>query len=55
MMEGLATRSSVAGKDGVAVETKESKIGGFSGVLGPEADNKEVHNLVTNMGLQKRF
>ena len=42
MMEGLATRSSEPGKDGLAVDTKQTKIGGFSGVLGPEADNKEV-------------
>ena len=40
MMEGLATKSR---EDGVAVETKPTKIGGFTGVVGPEADNKEVH------------
>ena len=40
MMEGLATKSR---EDGVAVETKPTKIGGFSGVVGPEADNKEVN------------
>ena len=40
MMEGLTTKSR---KDGVAVETKPTKIGGFSGVVGPEADNKEVN------------
>ena len=46
MMDGLATKSR---EDGVAVETKPTKIGGFSGVVGPEADNKEV-NLVSLEG-----
>jgi len=53
MMEGLAKRCSEPGKDGVAVETKQTKIGGFSGVLGPEADNKEVFERVFQPSLER--
>merc|ERR1711997_634978 len=50
MMEGLATKSR---EDGVAVETKPTKIGGFSGLLGPEADNKEVFERVFQPSLER--
>merc|ERR1712032_1774924 len=46
-------RCSEPGKDGVAVETKQTKIGGFSGVLGPKADNKEVFERVFQPSLER--
>jgi len=42
-LQGMASTSSFPGDDSaVAVETEQGAVGGFAGVLGPEADNSLV-------------
>lgn len=45
-MAGMATTTSPLGEEGVAVKTDQTTVGGFAGVLGPEADNTAVFERV---------